>query len=190
MLVWDANLRPGDLFIDGGANVGIYSILASALGAHVVAVEPAKDVIPLLEENIQLNNANVEIVQAALGDAPGMANFTVGLDQENKLDPAGETPVQVITLDDVIGDRCIAGMKLDLEGAELGALLGATNALREKRIALIQLEWNTLVDRTPVAEILRSHGYGLYEPTPEGMLEPASSIRSAPQRNLFAAPLS
>ena len=40
MYVWKRYLRPGDLFIDVGANIGIYTIFALDLGAQVIACEP------------------------------------------------------------------------------------------------------------------------------------------------------
>src|SRR5947207_10139985 len=40
MHAWERLLRPGDLFIDAGANIGIYTLWASQLGAQVIAVEP------------------------------------------------------------------------------------------------------------------------------------------------------
>ena len=40
MLVWRQVLRPGDLFIDVGANIGTYTIWAGELGAEVIALEP------------------------------------------------------------------------------------------------------------------------------------------------------
>jgi hypothetical protein len=55
-------------------------------------------------------------------------------------------PVQtpVVTIDSVIGDRVVAGMKVDTEGFELKVLRGCARALAEQRIRLIQLEWNAM----------------------------------------------
>src|SRR4051812_28355973 len=38
MLVWKRELGPGDLFVDVGANIGVYSVYAAELGAEVIAV--------------------------------------------------------------------------------------------------------------------------------------------------------
>jgi protein-L-isoaspartate O-methyltransferase len=51
MRVWQERLRPGDLFLDIGANVDRYSALAASLGATVFAVEAASDTAELLREN-------------------------------------------------------------------------------------------------------------------------------------------
>ena len=55
MIAWRRVLRPGDLFLDVGANVGSYTIWAGELGADVIALEPAPDTYALLLENIDLN---------------------------------------------------------------------------------------------------------------------------------------
>lgn len=56
MLVWQRRLTANDIFIDVGANVGTYSVLAASLGAQVIALEPATDTVKLLRENVELNS--------------------------------------------------------------------------------------------------------------------------------------
>ena len=166
--VWQERLRPGDLFLDIGANVGTYSVLAVSLGATVMAVEAASDTAELLRENIALNGfALVGVVQAAAGSVAGKTRFTEGLDSVNRIDPAGVREVDMVTVDALIGQRSVAGMKVDVEGFELHVLQGAACALREHRIELLQLEWNEAskaalgVDRSPVEALLTEHGYQL-----------------------------
>lgn len=76
----------------------------------------------------------------------------------------------MVTLDSIIGDRRVAGMKIDVEGAEHPALLGCADALRERRVRLLQLEWNSAADRHPVAELLSRFGYRLLQATRNGDL--------------------
>src|SRR5262245_10746432 len=52
-------LRPGDLFVDVGANVGSYSLLAAATGADVIAFEPG-EAFPLLKRNVEANHLLVD----------------------------------------------------------------------------------------------------------------------------------
>jgi hypothetical protein len=70
-------------------------------------------------------------------------------------------------------------VKIDVEGAERLVLQGASRALAEGRIRLMQLEWSwdcaaqTLGEaRDPVAELLARHGYRLYRPDRRGHLQP------------------
>ena len=86
MLVWRRTLRPGDLFVDVGANVGSYAIWAGDLGAEVVALEPAEDTFSLLMENVALNGYPVRAIKAAAGATCGVARFTTGRDSVNRLD--------------------------------------------------------------------------------------------------------
>ncbi|MCL5445113.1 MAG: FkbM family methyltransferase [Actinobacteria bacterium] len=131
MRVWQRHLQPGDLFVDVGANVGTYSVLAASLGASVVAVE---DTAALLRENIELNGFNtVEVVQAAAGAVPGSVRYTSGLDSVNRIDSTGAVEVEMVTLDQLIGSRTVAGLKVDVEGFELEVLKGATSALSRPR---------------------------------------------------------
>jgi FkbM family methyltransferase len=176
MLVWRRALREGGLFVDVGANVGSYTIWAAELGAEVIALEPAADTFCLLAENIALNGYQVRAVQAAAGDHCGTARFTTGLDSVNSLAADGPAVTELVTVDSLIGDSRVAGLKVDVEGFELDVLRGAARALAGQRIALIQLEWNEAsrsalgTDRRPVAELLASYGYRLYRPDGKGCL--------------------
>jgi FkbM family methyltransferase len=185
MHAWRAALSPGDLFIDVGANIGAYSVWAAEIGAEVIAIEPDADARTRLEANIALNGYSVAVVGAALADRTGSMRFTNGLGTLNRLvtskscEPErAARKVRVDTLDNVIGDRCAAGVKIDVEGAERLVLEGARMALADHRIRLLQLEWNSASlelldeDRGPLADLLASYGYSLFRATGDGQLVP------------------
>lgn len=196
MLVW-RDLGPGDLFLDVGANVGIYALFTAERGAHVIAVEPNGDAVRRMRENVALNGYKIEILQAVLADAPGTALVTTDLDMGNHL-VVGEMsngnvePVPGITLDDLLGDRTAAGVKIDVEGAESIVLAGATRALAEKRIRLLQIEWNGCSldllgePRSVLAGTLASYGYELLRPDESGTLRPVRTLEPGP--DVFARP--
>lgn len=184
MQAWGKVLRPGSLFVDVGANVGLYTIWAIDHGAEVLAIEPNRLSVARLEENLALNGYDAHIVVAAAGDRAGTTTMTTAFDQQNHLlldgspsDAAVET-VEVRTLDEVVGDRIADGLKVDVEGAEILVLRGASRLLAEQRVKLLQLEWNAASidllgqDRRPVRELLASHGYSLFRPDHEGNLVP------------------
>jgi FkbM family methyltransferase len=191
MLVWRQVLRSGGLFIDVGANVGTYTIWAAELGAQVIALEPAADTFQLLKENIALNGYPVTAIQAAASDHCGTGRFTQGLDAGNSLCPNGPVVTKLLTVDSLIGDSRVAGMKIDVEGFELDVLRGSARALADRRIGLIQLEWNEMsaialgTDRRPAAELLAGYGYELYRPDMSGRLVPTDSSYGA---DIFACP--
>jgi FkbM family methyltransferase len=180
MLAWRRALRGGGLFIDVGANIGTYTIWAAELGAEVIAIEPAADTFALLQENIALNGYQVTAVRAAAGDHCGTARFTSGLDAGNSLAPDGPVVTELVTIDALIGDRRVTGMKVDVEGFEIDVLRGAARALADRRIGLIQVEWNEMstlavgADRRPVAELLADYDYRLYRPDLTGRLVPVA----------------
>jgi FkbM family methyltransferase len=192
MVAWKRVLRPGELFVDVGSNVGSYAIWAAELGAEVVALEPAPDTFGLLAENVSLNGYPIRIVQAAAGAKCGSVRFTAGLDSVNRMDEQGSTEVTMVTIDSIVGERTIAGMKIDVEGFEMDVLLGCERALSEGRIKLIQLEWNEAsrlaaqADRQPVADLLTKHGYRLYRPDGRGELMPLHEVSFG--SDVFARP--
>jgi FkbM family methyltransferase len=197
MSVWRRRLGPGDLFVDVGANIGLYSILALDCGAEVVAVEPGAAARQQLEQNLRVNGYDAEVLDVALSDEAGRSWISGPDPTRNALDPlgcgAGATPVALRTLDDVLGDRCAAGVKIDVEGAERLVVAGARRALEDRRIHLLQLEWNETSllllgeDRRPVADALRDVGYELVRPNAAGQLETTSSVEFGP--DLFARPV-
>lgn len=182
MQAWRRILEPGDLFVDIGSNVGSYAIWTADLGADVIAIEPDRDAVLRLRENVALNNMPIEVEQCALAGERGRMSLTSGLDTVNHLVIGGSATgqeVEVRTLDDILGARAAAGVKIDVEGAERLVLDGAAQALADHRIGVLQLEWNEMSklvlseDRAPVAEILHSHGYSFYRPDLEGVLQHA-----------------
>jgi FkbM family methyltransferase len=187
MTFWLGALRPGDLFVDVGANIGIYTLLVASNGCDVISVEPAGDARRLLEVNLCLNGLKADIVPAALGRAPGRSRLTAELGSSNHLVPnAGDTgemtepatEVVITTLDDVLGDRTAAGVKIDVEGFEHDVVLGASRAIGEQRIGILQLEWNSMArerfgrDRGEIARTLKDAEYVLARPDDQGRLRP------------------
>ena len=146
-------LRPDDLFCDVGANVGSYTILAAGgVGARVLSIEPIPATFHALEDNVRLNRLEslVECHRIGVAAHSGVLRFTSGDDTMNRIvEEEGEDviSVNVETIDGVLGGRCPALMKIDVEGHEYGALTGADSTLRDGRLAAIIMETNGLSDR-------------------------------------------
>ena len=89
-------LKPGDCFVDCGANIGTYSLLAaSAVGptGRVVSYEPVAATAQRLRENVEINHleAVIDVRQQAVGAERSVALVTSGSDVSNTLvfDSAG-----------------------------------------------------------------------------------------------------
>jgi FkbM family methyltransferase len=178
---WKNLLGPSTLFLDIGANAGTYSLCAAEQGAMVVAVEPDDDARAKLLENAALNGVTLEVHSVALADAPGTMRFSRDLGTMNHLledDAVHGIDVIVSTVDAILGDRRADGVKIDVEGAERLVLLGASRAMAEGRLPVIQLEWNGMAeanigeDRGELAELLDSYGYRLFRPDAHGSFQP------------------
>lgn len=169
MEVWKLLLRPGDLFVDVGANVGTYSVFAADCGASVIAAEPDASAAERLRENAALNGHPIEVHQVAVGASDGRIGFTVGLDTVNRIDVRAKRTVEMRCLDTMLGDgRPIRGIKVDVEGFELDVLRGAASLLQARRVDVWQLEWNSASvdaqgsDRDPLGGLLTDCGYELW----------------------------
>lgn len=190
--VWRRFLRPGDTFVDVGANIGTYSVLAAEVGADVIAVEPNPDNAERIRVNLGLNDYKAEIWPVVLTDSARTVHFSTDQDSENHITEAGENTAALRgePFDALVGDRQVRGMKIDVEGAEHQVLLGARRALAEGRVDLLQLEWNDCSrryygeSRGPAAGLLAEYGYELYRPDRAGRLRPSDGEEG---RDLFAA---
>lgn len=146
-------LRRNDVFIDGGANIGTFSLLAATVvgsRGRVIACEPSPQTMSLLKANTGLNGFDViECHQVALSDqigtagfvvfddAPGLASFAPALHGGKLIE------VPTTTLDDLCArvSAPVAVIKLDIEGAEVRALQGARSMLaRDLPLVLLEVE--------------------------------------------------
>lgn len=159
-------LRPGELFVDIGANLGVFTVLAAGVaGALVLAVEPAPETLPRLCEHIRLNGLDprVELAACALSDQPGTLRLTEGLGASNRIAAEG-TEVAVATLDALLAGRSPSVIKLDVEGHEAPVLRGAAAALRAPSLLALVVETrghgdDAAVDRLAREAGLAAHGY-------------------------------
>ncbi|RZM27444.1 MAG: FkbM family methyltransferase [Pedobacter sp.] len=141
-------LRPSDLFVDIGANIGSYTILAAAdVKASVMAVEPLPKTFDILLQNIAINHAakRVEALNMALGAKKDVLKFTSTHDTGNHIAIGGEkdvVEVPVNALDHVLYGKVPALIKIDVEGYEADVLSGATSTLQEPTLKAIIIELN------------------------------------------------
>jgi FkbM family methyltransferase len=175
--VWEPNLthwirrhlRPGDVCIDVGANIGYFSLLASLLvgdSGKVVAVEALPAIFAVLENNLKLNQArNVRAVNCAAWDAeetisiytqpkdlPGQTTVMPAWARQWSLKDKSQIPAlplsAILTPEEIKAARLI---KIDVEGAESHVLEGMKALIPECRDDL-----EVIVEITP--ELLHAEG--------------------------------
>jgi FkbM family methyltransferase len=130
-------LRPGDVFVDVGANIGYFSVLAaSVVGAQgaVFAFEPDPDNYRLLRANVELNGLGhcVTAVEAALADTEGDGRLFLSADNLGDHQVyAGDAPRSSVPIALLHGSRYLAGrlprldlLKVDTQGAEFQVMAG------------------------------------------------------------------
>lgn len=143
-------LRPGDKFIDAGANIGLYTLLAlSVVGStgHVHAFEPNRGTANRLLETLRLNQVNnVTVHQMGLSDAPGTVDFNLTLDECTahisacSSSSTSGTVIDVARLDEQLDDSQYAMAKFDIEGYEPFAIRGTGRWLRNGNPPVMQIE--------------------------------------------------
>lgn len=157
-------LRPGDVFLDVGANVGIYTVFAGKLvgpSGRVVAIEANPSTFAYLADNIVRNRLeNVTPLNCAAGEEQGALQIAENARNagETHIATAAESgaAVPVDRLDVILrrqGIDRIDYFKIDIEGFELPALRGAADTLRHSPDVVVQTE---LVDAHA-----RRYGYSI-----------------------------
>ncbi|HVM08453.1 MAG TPA: FkbM family methyltransferase [Acidimicrobiales bacterium] len=171
-------VQPGDLAVDVGANIGLYTLALAALAGsrgRVVASEPSPLVRARLSAAVaRAAAANVEILPYALGAAAHTATLTAPADDPGLgtlRRPAADGrdgsdletfDVEVRRLDDLITDE-IGFLKIDTEGWEGEVLAGASSLFDTGRIRCVLLELSPAFGRLDYApELAARNGYTTY----------------------------
>jgi FkbM family methyltransferase len=156
------HLKPGDTFIDCGANIGYYSLIASRIvGRHgnVFSIEASERIFRSMFTNLELNRcANVTPIHAAAAGEEGelsmflhhetnLAHSTTVRSLADKKGMVFETKVRANTLENLVGSSNLRNarmIKLDVEGAEPTVLAPLFNSLDRFRT---HTEW--LIELAP-----------------------------------------
>jgi len=141
------HVHPGDNVLDIGAHIGLFSTAAAQLTGNVgkvFAFEPAAETNELLKQTIAINHFEnlIEPHNEAMGAHSGKTTFYVSAikgDNSNSLVSYKDDrelhamEVNMFSIDDFVKNKNIqrlAFIKIDVEGAEYDALMGAINTLK------------------------------------------------------------
>jgi FkbM family methyltransferase len=143
-------LRKNDLFLDVGANIGSYTVLASgAVSAETICFEPVPETFQHLLDNIYLNRLVDRVVplNVAVGAETGELEMMADRDTVNRV-VSGEgysgakVKVPVVTLDETLAGRVPKLVKIDVEGFETLVLRGAARTLADTKLEAVLVELN------------------------------------------------
>ncbi len=157
-------LRSDDLFVDVGANVGSYTVLASGVvGAKSICIEPVRVTFDKLQRNIRYNDIGslVGSLRCVVGREPGTMTFSVDCDTVNRVVDKSylgkQEVIEMKTLDDILVGESPIMWKVDVEGFEQEVLAGAESSLHSPALLAVQLE----ADTESIGEKMRSAGFTL-----------------------------
>lgn len=181
---WVENIPSDGVFYDVGANVGVYTILASAYCRRVYAFEPVALNYSVLSQNLLMNNLDKNTVAycIAISDKSsfdtmrlsstmiGSAHHSFGVDRDachNEFSPVFKQGSFGVALDDLVYSynfECPTYLKIDVDGNEHLVIGGATKLLKDSRLKsiLIELNKNLKIDQGLV-EIIKDNGFNLTE---------------------------
>jgi len=189
-------LKPGDTFVDIGAHIGFFSLLASKLVSNegkIISIEPDDVNVARLEKQKEMNESrNIEIFKTLLCGEKGAKTFYVNVDNDgghclwdvglhpfNKKSAAHpETKtVEAETLDSIL-DQTGAGnvkvVKMDTEGAEPDVIKGSAEAIGKHNITFIVCEVNDFGlkqmghSQDSLRSLMKGYGYDTFILTEEG----------------------
>jgi FkbM family methyltransferase len=179
-------LRPGDIAVDVGANIGSLTLTAASVvgnSGRVFAVEAHPLIYKYLTGNVRLNRlANVETFNVACGHETGVVNFSnQRSDDQNSVSAEGIS-VPMRRLDDLVSLRQgmkIALLKIDVEGYEKRVLEGATGLLARTDVVYFE-SWKNHFDKyayelRDIVELLNKFGFQIYRKSGERVDEKYSS---------------
>lgn len=171
-------LRKGDVFIDIGANVGYFSVIASRIvgeNGKVYSLEAIPRLCGLLSESAAINDIkNINILNYAAYSENKTISFNrmknsafSHISKDNSSDSTIE--VNAITLDSLIDKvKKVDVVKIDVEGTEMNVLMGGEKLIRryKPKIVMEVVDWSLQrfnYSSKDVLSFLRGIGYKVYD---------------------------
>lgn len=150
----ESTLKPGDVFIDVGAHVGYFTLLAGRRvgpAGAVLSIEPNPVALQQLRQNVERSRLrNVQVAHSACGDSHDAVRLYLHTESNSSMASlsaanasGAAVDVACATLDDLCQERTLGAnlVKIDVEGAELSVLRGMKRILREMRpVVVLEME--------------------------------------------------
>lgn len=166
-------LRENDLFLDVGVNQGHYALLASGIKkAESIAVEPVISTFKSLQKQININELQnkIKALNIGLAEKTGKLFFSTDKNTMNRIVHSAyknAMEIEVETMDNLLLDKNISLLKIDVEGYEKFVFEGGTKTLENKQLKAIIIEINNSGKKYQVKDIdivilLKSYGFQPY----------------------------
>jgi FkbM family methyltransferase len=167
-------IRPNCRFLDVGANVGYFSLLAAraAVGVSIVAVEPLPSNIALLRVNLWCNRVEAEVLPLALTNGDRLVTLSTSVENpgDTRATAAGNLDSSDLLVPGIAGDELFENqifdvIKIDVQGFEPDVLSGMTATIaRSAGVVIVSEFWPAaLVERhvDPMSVLDRYRRMGL-----------------------------
>jgi len=156
-------MHEGETFVDVGANVGYYSLRIAkeylSKGVTIIAIEAHPGNYKALTKNVELNDFKcITAINKAVSDHRGIVTLYERVDPKNRIrsefyslsnsfihesnfvrPEGGSLEIECDTLDNILGEQRVDVLKIDIEGAEVSALEGATRILKRLRKIIVEV---------------------------------------------------
>lgn len=167
-------VKPGDVVVEAGANIGYYALMESQLvgkKGKVYAIEPIAENVKCLKNNIKLNNyPNIEVFQIAIGEKEKMAKMHIASHSNwnsfinHRRGIIGTKDIKVTSLDNFLKNKRHPNLiRMDVEGYEYNIIKGMKNTLKSKRPLKLFIELHPhIMKRKQTEYLLRTlakHGF-------------------------------
>ncbi len=163
-------IEPGDIVVDCGAHVGVFTKYALSRGAsRVIAIEPEPTNIACLKENLaeEIASGRVTLLQRGVWDVNDELRFEVSTNSAGHHVAGGDASegdlgiirIPVSPLDELVSELSLDRVdfiKMDIEGSEARALRGAEATLREFRPRLAICSYHGEHDSRDLPDIVRT----------------------------------
>ncbi len=149
------HIKENSIVLDVGSNFGQMSVLFSKLGKNieVYSFEASKYLFEILTKNTEINNANVKLFNNLVGNVSS-SNFQIKKANLSKFNTYGSNKIEIIKsnidknnseiervksikIDDIVFDKKISFMKVDVQGFDLEVLKGAKKTILEEKMPII-----------------------------------------------------
>lgn len=164
-------LNPGDVFVDAGAHIGYYSIIAAELvgpSGEIIAFEPHPDHAERVRKNAKLNDFDVRVEESALSSESNTAELSLAdRGGGHSLTKDGGNTIEITTrsLDEYSNSEAVTPdlVKVDVEGAEYDVFRGMSELMTDTQPAIIcEVHPGRLnADLKEMFEFLSEHGYSI-----------------------------